>query len=227
MSISTRRPKHGPPFFHRTVTPIRQGLEAETCLHDYGHIVTVLPPLDRLNQSDVRRYLEARKEEVSRLEARSTLAGIRKLTSRLRYVTGLLLRKGKAPRIRSLHEGGTWMKVITQTPSEVVAVTLIELDGDIIFRIPDGGVHERMFDLYRVHEANVRHAVLLWREDIRALIDVVKFAKTAWRVAAVASVLSTLGSIGFSSVTETVNLLVVSVPILTSVLTFILHSLGE
>lgn len=207
--------------------PIRRGLEAATCLHDYGHIVTVLPPIDRLNQSDIGRYLEARKEEISRLEARSTHAGIRRFTSRLRYATGLLLMKGKDPRIRSLHEGGTWIKVITQTPSEALAITLIELDGDIILRIPDGGVYVRRLDLQRIHEANVRHAVLLWREDIRALIDVVKFAKTAWRVMAAASVLSTLGSLGFSSITETVNLLIVSVPIVMSVLTFILHALGE
>lgn len=155
------------------------------------------------------------------------MAGIGKITSRLRYASGLLLKKGKDLRIRSLHESGTWIKVITQTLSEVLAVTLIELDGDIILRIPHGGVHVRRVDLFRIHEANVRYAILLWRMDIRALIDIVKFAKTAWRVMAAASVLSTLGSLGFSSITETVNLFVVSVPIVMSVLTFILHALGE
>lgn len=164
---------------------------------------------------------------MSRLEARTTLDGIGKITSRLRYATGLLLKKGKDSRIRSLHESGMCIKVITQTLSEVLAVTLIELDGDIILRIPQGEIHVRRVDLFRIHEANVRYAALLWREDIRALIDVVKFAKTAWRVMAVASVLSTLGSLGFSSITETVNLFVVSVPIIMSVLTFILHAMGE
>lgn len=227
MSISTGRPNPSPPIFHRIVIPIRQGLEAATYIYDYGHIVTVLPPLDRLNQSDIERYLEAYEEEISRLEARTKFTGIIKITSRLGYATGLLLNRGKDPRIRSLHEGGTWIKVITQTPSDVLAVTLIEVDGDIVLKVPNGGVHVRWVDLHRIHETNVRHAVLLWREDIRALIDVVKFAKTAWRVMAAASVLSTLGSLGFSSVTETVNLFVVSVPIVMSALTFILRALGE
>lgn len=207
------------------VVPINEEMEATTFFYDYGHVITFIPPIEDLSREDIRRYLHEYNTKIDRLEIISRVHRIERLARRIYYALRLFWKKRKIKRLQSLSENGTSITITTQTPSEAIAITSIELDGDVVLRLTQCALGKWRDELFKIHETNVRHALLMWREDVQALLDVLKFAVVAWRLIAILNVFSYLFLLGSWRLLPRALLFAFPITFVTSILAGILYLL--
>ena len=101
-----------------------------------------------------------------------------------------LIFKGKeAYRLRTLLDEGFRLVISTEAGSRVLALTIIELDGDVTSRLSLGDEW-----LIRVHKANVRYGLLIWRSTLHAILGFIKLALRIQFASTILALISTPAS---------------------------------
>ncbi len=86
------------------------------------------------------------------------------------------------------------IKVVTATPSMVLAVTVIEADGDIISRVNDAVAYAYHEELFRLHREAVKYATGAWRRRLHAIRELVRLGAIMHRALLLVSMGSLIGS---------------------------------
>jgi len=153
-----------------SVTPIPLGdsRSAHIIFCGLGRIVFRLPS-DRFDIRDVERYVMGLGFLV---EGWCRRRGLIAFWFRRLFEALALIFKGKeAYRLRTLLDGGFRLFISTEAGNRVLALTIIELDGDVTSRL---AIDDEW--LIRVHEANVRYGLLIWRSTLQAILGFIKLA---------------------------------------------------
>jgi len=165
--------------------PLGDGRSAHITFCGLGHIVFRLPS-DRFGIRDVERYVRGLNAVME------TLCRGRLITFWFRRVfeaIALIFKRKKAYRLRTLSDEGFRLVISTEAGNRALALTIIELDGDVTSRL---SLDEEW--LIRVHEANVHHGILIWRSTLQAILGFIKLALKIQFASTILALISTPAS---------------------------------
>lgn len=120
----------------------------------YGSILIVLPSLDALSERAVVGVVQGFELRLSSLAT----PGDQGLLARLRELREQFFTPEGRQEVLSHFKVFDAIKVVTATPSTVLAVTVVEADGDIISRVNEAGAYAYSEDLFRLHGEAVKYA---------------------------------------------------------------------
>jgi len=147
--------------------PLGDGRSAHITFYGLGHIIFRLPS-DRFGIRDVERYIRGlRSLAMQPRRGRLITFWFRRLFEAI----ALIFKRKKAYRLRTLSDEGFRLVISTEARNRALALTIIELDGDVTSRL---SLDEEW--LIRVHEANVRHGILIWKSTLQAILGLIKLA---------------------------------------------------
>ena len=76
----------------------------------------------------------------------------------------------------------------------IAAKTIIEIDGDIITRVNEGGVYAYHEELFRLHSEAVKYATGAWRKRLLGIRDLIRLGAKLRRALLLVSIGSLIGS---------------------------------
>ena len=159
-------------------------------LDDIGNITIVLPSLDALSEQLVEKMVHEFESRLSSIVAPSDLGLFERLMDfREKFFTPAG-RQQVSSHIRVFDS----ITVHTMTPSTVLAVTVIEADGDIITRVNEGGVYAYHEELFRLHSEAVKYATGAWRKRLLGIRDLIRLGAKLRRALLLVSIGSLIGS---------------------------------
>jgi len=147
--------------------PLGDGRSAHITFCGLGRIVFRLPA-DRFGIRDVERYIRGLNAVMEAL-CRGRL--ITFWFRRLFEAIAIIFKRKKAYRLRTLSDEGFRLVISTEVGNRSLALTIIELDGDVTSRL---SLDEEW--LIRVHQANVRYGLLIWRSTLQVILGFIKLA---------------------------------------------------
>lgn len=156
----------------------------------YGGILIVLPSLDALRERAVVGVAQGFESRLSSLTARGD-AG---LLGRLRELRELFFTPEGREEVLSHVRVFDAIRVVTATPSTVLAVTVVEADGDIISRVNESGAYAYSEELFRLHREAVKYATEAWRTRLQRVRDLVRLGAKVHRALLLVSMGSLVGS---------------------------------
>ena len=156
----------------------------------YGGILIVLPSLDALRERAVVGVAQGFESRLSSLTARGD-AG---LLGRLRELRELFFTPEGREEVLSHVRVFDAIRVVTATPSTVLAVTVVEADGDIISRVNESGAYAYSEELFRLHREAVKYATEAWRTRLKRVRDLVRLGAKVHRALLLVSMGSLVGS---------------------------------
>jgi hypothetical protein len=148
-----------------------------TTIFDYGTISTMVPEIEHLHKDDVQAYLNLYEKKVVDLENLSNLNKLKNFMKRIVFALNLLRRPKKRQRINSIINKNGAITITTRTPSEPIAVTSLKLNGDISVVVSQKLVTQ---NLVTIHTVNTNYSMLMWREDLKTFLHVLKQVNVAW-----------------------------------------------
>ncbi len=158
------------------------GRSAHIIFCGLGHIIFRLPS-DRFDIRDVGAYVRGLSAVMEDLCRRGIVAFWFK---RLFEALALIFRRKEAYRLRTLLDEGFRLVISTEAGNRALALTIIELDGDVTSRLT---IDEKW--LIRVHEANVRYGILIWRSTLQAILGFIKLALRVQFASTILALIST------------------------------------
>jgi len=132
-----------------------------------GHIVFRLPS-DRFAIRDIEQYVRGLRSLVEEQCRRGLVTFWFK---RLFEALALIFKRKEAYRLRTFIDEGFRLVISTEAGNRALALTIIELDGDVTSRL---SLDEEW--LIRVHQANVRYGLLIWRSTLQVILGFIKLA---------------------------------------------------
>jgi len=169
-------------FSSVTSIPLGDSRSAHIIFCGLGRIVFRLPS-DRFDICDVERYVKGLRSLVEEWCRKRLVAfWFRRLFEAL----ALIFRRKEAYRLRTLPDEGFRLVISTEAGNRVLALTIIELDGDVTSRLSLGDEW-----LIRVHEANVRYGLLIWRSTLQAILGFIKLALRVQFASTILALIST------------------------------------
>ena len=156
----------------------------------YGSILIVLPSLDALSERAVVGVVQGFE---SRLSSLADPGGVGML-GRLRELREQFFTPEGRQEFLSHFKVFDAIKVVTATPSTVLAVTVVEADGDIISRVNEAGAYAYSEDLFRLHREAVKYATGAWRLRLQRIRDLVRLGAKLHRALLLVSMGSLMGS---------------------------------
>jgi hypothetical protein len=167
---------------------VNEGLSVS--LDDIGNILIVLPSLDALSGQLVEKMVHEFESRLSSIVAPSDLG----LFERFRDFREKFFTPAGRQEVSSYIRVLDSITVYTMTPSTVLAVTVIEADGDIITRVNEGGVYAYHEDLFRLHSEAVKYATGAWRKRLLGIRDLIRLGAKLRRGLLLVSIGSLIGS---------------------------------
>ena len=159
-------------------------------IDSYENILIMLPSLDALSEQIVEKTVQAFESRLSSIVAPSDLGLFERLRDfREKFFTPAG-RQEVSSRIRVFDS----IKVYTMTPSTVLAMTIVEADGDIITRVNESGVYAYHEDLFKLHRDAVKYAMGAWRKRLLGIRDLVSLGAKLYRMLLLVSLGSLIGS---------------------------------
>jgi len=159
-------------------------------LDDIGNITIVLPSLDALSEQLVEKMVHEFESRLSSIVAPSDLG----LFERLRDLREKFFTPAGRQQVSSHVRVFDSITVHTMTPSTVLAVTVIEADGDIITRVNEGGVYAYHEELFTLHREAVKYATGAWRKRLLGIRDLIRLGAKLHRAMLLVSIGSLIGS---------------------------------
>ncbi len=156
----------------------------------YGSILIVLPSLDALSARAVVGVVQGFESRLSSLAAPGDVG----LLGRLRELWEQFFTPGGRQEVLSHFRVFDAIKVVTATPSTMLAVTVVEADGDIISRVNEAGAYAYSEDLFRLHREAVKYATGAWRLRLQRIRDLVRLGAKLHRALLLVSMGSLMGS---------------------------------
>lgn len=156
----------------------------------YGSILIVLPSLDTLSERAVVGVVQGFELRLSSLAT----PGDQGLLARLRELREQFFTPEGRQEVLSHFKVFDAIKVVTATPSTVLAVTVVEADGDIISRVNEAGAYAYSEDLFRLHGEAVKYATGAWRLRLQRIRDLVRLGADLHRALLLVSMGSLIGS---------------------------------
>ena len=156
----------------------------------YGSIMIVLPSLDTLSERVVMSMVHGFESRLSSLAAPGDMG----LFERLRALRKQFFTPAGRQEISSHVRVFDAIKVVTATPSTVLAVTVIEADGDIISRVNEAGAYAYHEELFRLHGEAVKYATEAWRRRLNEIKALINLGAKLHRVLLLVSMGSLIGS---------------------------------
>jgi hypothetical protein len=161
--------------------------ELSVSLDGYENILIMLPSLDALSEQLVEKIVQGFESRLSSVVAPSDLG----LFERLRDFREKFFTPAGRQEVLSHVRVFDSVKVYTMTPSTLLAVTVIEADGDIITRVNESGVYAYHEELFRLHREAVKYAAEAWRKNLLGIRDLIRLGAKLHR----ALLLVTIGSL--------------------------------
>jgi len=159
-------------------------------LDDIGNILIVLPSLDALSEQIVEKTVQEFESRLSSIVAPSDLG----LFERLRDFREKFFTPAGRQQVSSQLRVFDSITVYTMTPSTVLAVTVVEADGDIITRVNEGGAYAYHEDLFTLHREAVKYATRAWRKRLLGIRDLIRLGAKLHRALLLVSIGSLIGS---------------------------------
>jgi len=156
----------------------------------YGGILIMLPSLDALRGRAVVGVAQGFESRLSSLTAR----GDTELLGRLRELRELFFTPEGREEVLSHVRVFDAIRVVTATPSTVLAVTVVEADGDIISRVNESDAYAYSEELFRLHREAVKYATEAWRTRLQRVRDLVRLGAKVHRALLLVSMGSLVGS---------------------------------
>lgn len=156
----------------------------------YGSILIVLPSLDALSERAVLGVVQGFESRLSSLAAPGDVG----LLGRLWELWEQFFTPEGRQEVLSHFTVFDAIKVVTATPSTVLAVTVVEADGDIISRVNEAGAYAYSEDLFRLHREAVKYATGAWRLRLQRIRDLVRLGAKLHRALLLVSMGSLMGS---------------------------------
>jgi hypothetical protein len=156
----------------------------------YGGILIVLPSLDALRGRAVVAVAQDFESRLSSLAARSDVG----LLGRLRELRELFFTAEGREEVLSSVRVLDAIRVVTATPSTVLAVTVVEADGDVISRVNEDGAYAYSAELLRLHGEAVKYATGAWRSRLQRVRDLVRLGAKVHRALLLVSMGTLVGS---------------------------------
>jgi len=172
------------PGLFSSVIPIPLGDDrsAQILFCGLGHIIFRLPS-DRFDIRDVEAYVRGLSAVMEDLCRRELVAfWFRRLFEALT----LIFKRKEAYRLRTLLDEDFRLVISTEAGNRALALTIIELDGDVTSRLT---IDEKW--LIRVHEANVYYGLLIWRSTLQAILGFIKLALRVQFASTILALIST------------------------------------
>jgi hypothetical protein len=157
----------------------------------YGSIIIVLPSLDALSERAVRGMVQGFESRLASSAApgyTGTLGRLRELREQFFTPAG---RREVVSHVRVFDA----IRVVTATPSTVLAVTVIEVDGDIISRVNEAGAYAYSGELFKLHREAVKYATGAWRLRLQEIRDLVRLGAKLHKALLLVSMGSLMGSV--------------------------------
>jgi hypothetical protein len=164
--------------------------ELSISLDGYENILIMLPSLDALSEQIVEKMVHEFESKLSSVVAPSDLG----LFERLRDFREKFFTPAGRQEVLSHVRVFDNVKVYTMTPSTLLAVTVIEADGDIITRVNDSGVYAYHEELFRLHREAVKYAAGAWRKNLVGIRDLIRLGAKLYRILLLVSLGSLIGS---------------------------------
>lgn len=159
-------------------------------LDDIENITIVIPSLDALSEQLVEKMVHEFESRLSSLVAPSDLG----LFERLGELREKFFTPAGRQEVSSQLKVFDTITVYTMTPSTVLAMTVIEADGDIITRVNEGGAYAYHEDLFRLHSEAVKYATEAWRKRLLGIRDLIRLGAKLHRALLLVSIGSLIGS---------------------------------
>jgi hypothetical protein len=164
--------------------------ELSVSLDGYENILIMLPSLDALSEQIVEKMVHEFESRLSSIAAPSDLGMLERLRNfREKFFTPAG-RQEVSSHVRIFDS----IKVYTMTPSTVLAITIVEADGDIITRVNESGVYAYHEDLFKLHGDAVKYAIGAWRKRLLGIRDLVSLGAKLYRMLLLVSLGSLIGS---------------------------------
>ena len=156
----------------------------------YGGILIVLPSLDALRGRAVVGVAQGFESRLSSLAARDDVG----LLGRLRDLREQFFTAEGREEVLSHVRVFDAIRVVTATPHTVLAVTVVEADGDIISRVNEAGAYAYSEELFRLHGEAVKYATGSWRTRLQRVRDLLRLGAKVHRALLLVSMGSLVGS---------------------------------
>ena len=156
----------------------------------YGSIMIVLPSLDTLSERVVVSMVHGFESRLSSLAAPGDMGLFERLRALRKQFFTTAGRQDVSSHVRVFDA----IKVVTATPSTVLAVTVIEADGDIISRVNEAGAYAYREELFRLHGEAVKYATEAWRRRLNEIKALINLGAKLHRVLLLVSMGSLIGS---------------------------------
>ncbi len=154
------------------------------------NILIELPSLDALSGRLVEKMVHDFESSLSSLVAPSDLG----LFERLGALREKFFTPAGRQEVSSHMRVFDSIKVYTVTPSTVLAVTVIEADGDIVTRVNEDGAYAYREELFRLHREAVKYATETWRKKLLGIRDLIRLGAKLHRALLLVSIGSLMGS---------------------------------
>ncbi|MCK4582398.1 hypothetical protein KAU18_03715 [Candidatus Bathyarchaeota archaeon] len=159
-------------------------------IDSYENILIMLPSLDSLSEQIVEKTVQEFESRLSSIVAPRDLG----LFERLRDFREKFFTPAGRQEVSSHVRVFDSIKVYTMTPSTVLAVTVVEADGDIITRVNKSGVYAYHEDLFKLHREAVKYATGAWRKRLLGIRDLIRLGAKLHRALQLVSIGSLIGS---------------------------------
>lgn len=153
-------------------------------------ILIVLPSLDALSERVVVSMVNGLESRLSSITAPSDVG----LLERLRELRKQFFTAAGRQEVSSHARIFDTIRVVTATPSTVLAVTVIEADGDIVSRVNEDVAYAYCEELFRLHGAAVKYATGTWRKRLQEIRELVHLGADVHRALLLVSMGSLIGS---------------------------------
>ncbi len=156
----------------------------------YDSILITLPSLDALSERVVVSMVHGLESRLSSMAAPAD----KRLFERLRMLREQFFTPTGRQEVSSHLRVFDAIKVVTATPSTLLAVTVIEADGDIVSRVNEAGAYAYSEELFRLHSEAVKYATGAWRRRLQEIRELVRLGADVHRALLLVSMGSLIGS---------------------------------
>ncbi len=154
-------------------------------------VMIVLPSLDALSEHVVESMIHGFESRLSSIAETGDIG----VFGRLWMLRKKFFTPAGRQEILSQVEVFDAIKVVTANPSTVLAVTVIEADGDIISRVNEAGAYAYSEELFRLHREAVKYATGAWRLRLQGIRDLVRLGAKLHKALLLVSMGSLMGSV--------------------------------
>ena len=155
-----------------------------------GSVHIVLPSLDVLSERVVENMVNEFKSRLSSMADPGEMG----LFDRLLMLREQFFTPAGRQEVLSQIRVFDAIKVVTATPSTVLAVTIIEADGDIVSRVNEAGAYAYHEELFSLHREAVRYATTAWRKRLNGIKTLIFLGAKLHRALLLVSMGSLIGS---------------------------------